>query len=766
MNGKFKKTLGLLTAALCFGSTVALAGCNQAYTGQKLDGYVSEAAVASNGGFAVEKGDYVYFINGMEDYTADNVYGDVVKGSLMRIAKTKLASGSYGEAETVVPMLFSAQNFDAGLYIYGDYVYYATPTTDKNMDGEVESSWIDFKRAKLDGSETMKDYYFRLSSNSSAYRFVEEDGVVYCLYEEDGLLKSYDTKDKVSRVLADADAYYYDKSNPSNPNVYYTMSVVVDADTDNSTTAAYNQIYTVNAAARVESAGEKDGVASYKVKGGKEYKFDAEYLKEQNKDTSSDAAFDAKDYTTYPYVNLGTLVLDGIGSNALKQTQFNGDKTKALTPDGYTYTVKNYANGGLYFTKAEVSKTSSDAESVKLYYLADADKNAAAWDAVSGNAAANLDVVAKDSTVVESAVMTLVNDTHTYYYIAEETLYKASVNADGTATPVRMASKLSSATLWQVNGDYLYYYQASENGNGNSLSRVNVTGEEKDYNVLLEKAEYQPITLAGVQFNSSWYKPEIIGNTLLYANEQSFGETTYNYIYAAKLPATQAEIKATNEKFEAVQKAIDEYADNAELQDVMTYYFRTGKTAAYEAVIDLYDEDTEQKYFDEFKAKFAAQTDKLELESYFYSLVGEMKTADVEAIDAAWVDSLRSEKEEVKDEGLATWIIVLIIVGGVLVVAAAVLVPTLIALSKKKAKAKAAEETVNAYKRKKIDTTDDKSIDVYADENAAEAETAETTEQVEEVEEVEEAAKEAEPQPQAAEEPTAETATEQTEKDE
>ncbi len=766
MNGKLKKTFGLLTAALCFGSTVALAGCNQVYTGKKLDGYVSEAAVASNGGFAVEKGDYVYFINGMEDYTASNVYGDVVKGSLMRIAKTDLASGSYGEAETVVPMLFSAQNFDAGIYIYGDYVYYATPTTDKNMDGEVESSWIDFKRAKLDGTETMKDYYFRLSSNSSAYRFVEEGGVVYCLYEEGGLLKSYDTKDKVSRVLADADAYYYDKSNPTNPNVYYTMSVVVDADTDNSTTAAYNQLYTVNAAARVESVGEKDGVASYKVKDGKEYKFDAEYLKEQSKEAEKNggkATFDAKDYTTYPYVNLGTLVLDGIGSNALKETQFNGKKADALTPDGYTYTVKSYANGGVYFTKAEVSKTSSDAESVKLYYLADEDKNAAAWNAVSGNADTNLDVVAKDSTVVESAILTIASDTHTYYYISEETLYKASVNANGTATPVRMASRLSSATLWQVSGDYLYYYQASESGNGNSLSRVNVTGEEKDYNVLLEKEEYQPITLAGVQFNSSWYKPEIFGNTLLYANEQSFGDTTYNYIYAAKLPATQAEIKATNEKFEAVQEAIDEYSDNAELQDVMTYYFRTGKTAAYEAVIDLYEENTEQKYFNEFKAKFTAQTDKLELESYFYSIVGEMKTADVEAIDEAWVESLRSEKAEEENEGLETWAIVLIVVGGVLVLAAA-LVPTLLFLSKKKAKAKAAEETVNAYKRKKIDTTDDKSIDVYADENA-ETPVEETAEETT-TEQVEQAPETVETETQEAEEPIVETEPQATEKDE
>lgn len=724
MNDKMKKMLGVAMAAVCVSS--ALVGCNGAYTGEKLDGYVSQAEVQSNGGFAVQKGDFVYFINGMEDYAEPNVYGDVVKGSLMRIKKSDLDAGNYDKVKTVVPMLFAAQNFNAGIYVYGDYVYYATPTTDKNMDGEVESSWIDFKRAKLDGTEAMKDYYFRLSSNSSNYRFVEEGGVVYCLYEENGYLKSYDTKEKESRVLAKADSYFYDTSDPTNPNVYYTMSVVVDVDTDNSTTASYNQLYSVNAAARVESAGEKNGVASYKVKGGKEYKFDAKYLKEQSdkaEDSNSDgnATFNAKDYTTYPYVNLGEAVLDGIGSNALKATQFNGDQSKALTPDGYVYTVKEYANDGVYFTRTEVAKTSSDAENTKLYYLADADKNAESWNVVSGNANAALDVVALDATVAETAIRTVENDTHAYYYIADEALYKATVGADGTSTEIRMASKLSGATLWKLDGDFLYYYQSASEGNGNSLSRINVTGTKEQYNPLLEQVEYQPITLAGVQFNSSWYKPETFGNTLLFANEQSFGTTTYNYIYAAKLPATQAEIKATNEKYEAVQDAIDEYSSNAELQDVMTYYFRTGKTTAYNAVKALYDEKTEQKYFNEFKAKFASQTEKLELESYFFDLVGVMKEADVDAIEQAWIDSLRSENETDEESGLPGWAIALIVAGSVLVVAAAVLIPTLIVLSKKKkAKAKVAEETVNAYKRKKIDTTDDKSIDVYADETAEE----------------------------------------------
>lgn len=717
MNKKWKRTLGVVMATVSLGASIALAGCNGVYTGDKLDGYVSSAEVQSNGGFAVQKGDFVYFINGLEDYTEPNVYGDVVKGSLMRIKKSDLDAGNYTNVKTVVPMLFAAQNFDAGIYIYGDYVYYATPTTDKNMDGQVESSWLDFKRAKLDGTETMKDYYFRLSSNSSKYRFVEEDGVVYCLYEEDGYLKSYDTKDKVSRVLAKADSFYYDTSDPTNPNVYYTMSVVVGADTENSTTAAYNQLYSVNAAARVESVDKN--AASYTVKGGNTYDFDENYLNEQNEKAKKDgkaAIYDLADYTTYPYVNLGKLVLDGIGSNALQETQFNGKKADALTPDGYTYTVKNYANGGVYFTRSEVAKTSSDAENTKLYYLPDSKAEATEWNVVKGNNA--LDVVAPDATVTDSAILTMKDNAHVYYYLSDSALYKATVGENGATTEMKMASTLSGATLWKLDGDFLYYYQSSEEGNGNSLSRIKVTGKKEDYNTLLDKEEYQPITLAGVQFNSSWYKPEIFGNKVLFANEQSFGSVTYNYIYAANLPATQAGIKATNEKYEAVQEAIEEYWDNEELKDLMTYYFRTGKTDAYEAVKTLYDEKTEQKYFDEFKAKFSATTDKLELESYFFELVGEMKEADEKAIDEAWVNSLRSESETEEESGLPGWAIALIVAGGVLVVLAAVLIPTLIVLSKKKAKAKAAEETVNAYKRKKIDTTDDKTIDVYADEEA------------------------------------------------
>ncbi len=763
MRNQGKKIIsGVMAATLLF-ATVSLAGCDKDfYTQDALSGYQSSTnAAVSNGGFAVEKDDYVYFINGEETYSASNEFGEVQKGALMRIKKSELAgdvSALSGKAETVVPMLFVAQNFKSGIYIYGDYVYYATPTTDKNMSGEVENTWIDFKRAKLDGSETMKGYYFRLSSNSANYRFVEENGVVYCLYEEDGALKSYNTEKDSTTVLVSGTnlSFVYDQADLTNPNVYYTMSVTAGIDTDHSATAAYNQIYRVNAAATVESVDSKN--ASYTVKGGKTYDFDEEFLKEKNaeaKENKQDEPYDLSDYTTYPYVNLGTLVLDGVGLNSTK-TQFNQSSTAPATPDGFEYAISKYENGGIYFTRTEIVKTSSDAESTKLYYVASADSEASGYDSVSANG--SVAEIAPDTTNTTSAIFyTTQSGAHEYLYVSNGALYRASQpDASGNVKTVRLAKDLADITLWKVEGNYLYYYAATENGNGNSLSRIDFTGAEENYHILINNEAYAPQTLAFVDWNSSWYMPEIFGNTVLYSNAQSFGSLSYNYIYAAKL----TDINGQNEKYQAVQDYIEEYAENSDLQAAMNYYFRTGKTEAFEAVNDLYDSYQQ----DEF-AKFVADTTLVE-ESAFIGLVSSMTNADKDAIETAWVNSLRAEKEDTAEaEGLETWAIVLICVGGALVVAAAVLIPLLVVGAKKKAKAKEAEATVNAYKRKKIDTTDDKSIDVYADEETAEetTETAETAaeEQAEEQSNAEEIA--VEPQGETAVEEPAQAESEKEE---
>ena len=736
---KSKKIISIIAAAALSFSALALTGCGSVeYKGDTLTaGYDKNATVSSNGGFAVEKGNYVYFINGAASNTADNTYGDVVKGSLMRISKAKLAEENYGEAQVVIPSLFVAGDMTAGIYIYREYVYYATPTTDKDTKtGEVQNTYLDFKRSKLDGSEApmggKNDYMFRLSSNSAKYRFVEEGEKVYCLFEEDGKLKSYlcdGNKNEATVLVSGASSFYYDLKNPTNPNVYYTMGVTYDLDKASSTKANYTQVYSVNAA---NTAVTDKAAASYKVldKNGKEivsYDFDEKFMEEKAEEKS----YDLGDYTTYPYVNLGTLVLDGVGTapSPSQDNRFNwDDKEDSSEPLGYTYTLQSYQNGGLYFQRTSLTKTNSDSDDTKLYYLSDT--RGADWNTVTGNA--NVQTVALNTDKASSSALFEMEDgKHVYYYLDGTILKKATSNGASDPSIINLAYEVSSANLWKKDGDYLYYYAAATNGN--NITRINVSGDASAYNPHLVTDEYKPQTLPLVDWNSAWYKPEFVTlsggkQVVLYSNAQTYGagSTAYNYVYATKL-GTTAEIVAAHEEIDEVNEEINSYSDNAALQNVMKYFFRTGKTEAFDAVKDVedlyttYQKDTFAEFLKMFKAdgKFEGRT-----YGKYINPVSRMTDDDKEAITESWANYLLSEEEVVEDNSLPTWALVLIIVGGALVVVAAVTIPLVISAKKKAAKKREQDAIVSAYKRKKIDTTDDKTIDVYADETTEE--TAET----------------------------------------
>ena len=755
-----KKFISLVAVATLFGSMLAMTACGgDFYKGKTLDGYTASATATeagkSNGGFAVEKGDYIYYINGSENYSATNSYGDVVKGALMRIKKSDLTAGNYENADVVVPMMFVSQDYDSGIFIYGDYVYYATPTSDKNMQGQVTNSWIDFKRAKLDGSETMKGYYFRLSNNATKFRFVAEGESVYCLYEEDGMLKSFNTSTGVTTVLVKGGTYFYDMKDLTNGNVYYTMGVTYNADTDTSTTATYNQVYCVNAAATATVDAKN---ASYTA-GGRTYDFDETWMKAQNdkaKETAEangteyTATYDFDDYSTYPYVNLGTLVLDGVGKNQEGTTVFNNthDVKERTELKGYTYTLARYENGGIYYTKA------SEQADAQLYYLATAN---GATNAVTANAKAER--VAWNTTNASSTALFEVSEkdsvrTHTVLYIADAKVNKVTTVNGVVSEPVVICDAASDAVLWKTEKEgedgVLYYYAAGSNPvtgtatSGYSLSKVVYTGDKKVYENLgglNADAKYKSVTMNYVDFNSGWYKPEMFDGVLMYANAEAIGSSSYNYIYATKLALS--DIEANNKAYEAAYELMDDKTEKDTIKKAMTYYYREGEKALA-VVKELYE------------AKLYSQTDYEVFEEYvkeqtacsMIALIGKaddvISADDKEMMEEDWRSTLPSETENTEDEsGLETWAICLIIAGAVVVVAAAIIVPVII-LSKKKAEREAREAITNAYKRPKIDTTDDKSIDVYADDEVTEEAPAEAVEEPaqEVVEPVEEVAEE------------------------
>ena len=155
MSKRFTKIICTAVAAISVASMAFLPACKSSWGG--VSGEKDASAYAkSNGGFVTETKDYVYFINGKTSNTASNSFGSVLKGSVQRLKKTDLEAGNYANTQTVVPSVVYANsdNLNAGLYIYGDYIYYTKPSADRNADGEVLNGNLEFKRTKLDGTAT------------------------------------------------------------------------------------------------------------------------------------------------------------------------------------------------------------------------------------------------------------------------------------------------------------------------------------------------------------------------------------------------------------------------------------------------------------------------------------------------------------------------------------------------------------------------------------------------------------------------------------
>ncbi len=186
-----------LCLVLALGLALSLAACSTGWKSTVTD-YSGE--VSSNGGFAVVKGDYVYFINGVESNTADNTYGTPLKGALLRTKVADLGKDN-AASEVVIPRLVLTESVESGsgFYIYGDYVYYTSPSTQKDKTGTVQNSSLVYMRTKLDGTDTTE--ITTVDNLTSDYRYVQSGENVYLVLnttDEDGnnVLISYDAAKK------------------------------------------------------------------------------------------------------------------------------------------------------------------------------------------------------------------------------------------------------------------------------------------------------------------------------------------------------------------------------------------------------------------------------------------------------------------------------------------------------------------------------------------------------------------------------------------
>lgn len=177
MSKKILATLALVIAALF--TFVGCSGDNYSFNALQ-NNPPKEAEVRSNGGIYVEKGNYSYFVNGAEDGTLSNNFGDEHKGAIVRCLTADLTK-STRVVEVVVPkIVYSGDAGSAGFYIFGDRIYYTTTNNTKDANGNVQFSKMDFMSANIDGTDTQ--LLATVEDNKYAYQVVQNGDKVYIFY--------------------------------------------------------------------------------------------------------------------------------------------------------------------------------------------------------------------------------------------------------------------------------------------------------------------------------------------------------------------------------------------------------------------------------------------------------------------------------------------------------------------------------------------------------------------------------------------------------
>ncbi len=198
MKKLFTKIIGCtLALGVLFTGLVGCKGGEDEWGGTSFTNWGETESV---GGFVATTKNYVYYINGIADTTSNNKFGEPVKGTLMAFDKKDMS-----KTEIVVPQMFTATDYNAGVFIDDGYVYYGTSNTEKQSDGTIASNELVFMKASLKGDKP--EQLFIAGDLSTEYRIVKAGETVYIVYydSDDSAIKSFNTATKEEVVVAKQD---------------------------------------------------------------------------------------------------------------------------------------------------------------------------------------------------------------------------------------------------------------------------------------------------------------------------------------------------------------------------------------------------------------------------------------------------------------------------------------------------------------------------------------------------------------------------------
>ncbi len=425
---------GFITVVLSLTAILGLSACKG---GKETTSMKNWGEVVSVGGAIAETENYLYYINGLGSSAEDNTFGKPVKGALLAVDKSTLASDEI-KTEIVIPKLMVASDYKAGVYLFGEgeetYVYYATPSTEKDSSGNVAKSTLSFMRTKLNGKNT--ETFFSVKGLGTNYRMAEKDGVVYIVYydEEAKALKSYNTAEKSVNVIAEINEKTTTETVlPSGLTVYLSLS----------TYKFVNNGYGVQVFFTMTAYAEN-------------------YFAEKEEDKGEDYVRAEESFNVlYSYSVGDEKGENGVFGKMIKCGE-DGDivYSPTLVEDGYFF----------YSEKNLVGKTNTYAINISDLTVAPT-------------------LIKNTDYVSENVVIENLNEI--YYHDGEKgAVYKTSLTTDDAKIKQTVITGKTVSSLLYVHDGYLYYHAAS-----GKLARYALEGDAKEENLssdIVSSTWYEP----------------------------------------------------------------------------------------------------------------------------------------------------------------------------------------------------------------------------------------------------------------------------------
>lgn len=243
-----KKIIAVIALVLVL--TIGLVACNgKTYKASGVaDGnkYAS-SPVENNGSFVVKQGNYIYFVNAYVGADAENKFGKQEKSCLYRAELDENGNIIEGSRVALVNKNIYSTSTKSGIYVRGNWIYFASPNTDKTKSGEVNKKYLDFFRVSLDGKKTELLYTI---ANRSADFFVTDNSI---LVLDGGALKKIDLNKKSLGKINNKKNYVEVRSNVSSlqpivaNGAFSGMALMVSNAADSDSWKKFNTLSVISA---------------------------------------------------------------------------------------------------------------------------------------------------------------------------------------------------------------------------------------------------------------------------------------------------------------------------------------------------------------------------------------------------------------------------------------------------------------------------------------------------------------------------------------